>query len=105
MLNLPCREIGRLSSERLDRNLDWSEQAAVRSHVVYCIACRRFDRQVQIIREAMLHVEPSDTPLTEVLDRSDLEPRLTESARKRLEEAIRQARSGEEHEPTRPPSQ
>jgi hypothetical protein len=53
LLNLPCEGIARLASESLDRDLDRLERVALRSHIVYCARCRRYLRQLKLIRAAL----------------------------------------------------
>ena len=53
LLNAPCREIARLGSESLDRDLGRLERLALQSHLLYCKACRRAMRQFVLIRVAM----------------------------------------------------
>lgn len=53
LLNLPCREMTRLASESLDRDLGRAERLALRSHQLYCSACRRYVRQVARLRDAL----------------------------------------------------
>jgi predicted anti-sigma-YlaC factor YlaD len=48
-----CKEIHRLTSESLDRELSLTERARSRLHLLVCTACRNFDRQMQLIRRAM----------------------------------------------------
>lgn len=52
-LNLPCREMTRLASEALDRDLGRTERFALRSHLLYCAACRRYARQIATLRSAL----------------------------------------------------
>ena len=56
LLNLPCEGMSRLASESLDRDLGRLERVALRSHLLYCTACRRFQRQIQFLRCAMRRV-------------------------------------------------
>ena len=49
LLNLPCEGMSRLASESLDRDLGRLERVALRSHLLYCAACRRFQRQIQFL--------------------------------------------------------
>ena len=42
LLNLPCRDMTRLASESLDRDLGRLERLALKSHLLYCISCRRW---------------------------------------------------------------
>jgi putative zinc finger protein len=66
-LNLPCREFARLSSEALDRPLSRSERYALKIHLVSCLGCRRFARQVRFVRDALrtlsTRLEQVDDPL------------------------------------------
>jgi hypothetical protein len=52
-LNLPCREYARLSSEALDRPLSRSERCALKIHLLTCLACRRYARQVRFVHDAL----------------------------------------------------
>jgi hypothetical protein len=65
LLNLPCDGMSRLASESLDRDLGRMEWLALRSHLLYCTACRRFQRQIKLLRCAMRRlardVEAEDT--------------------------------------------
>lgn len=53
LLNVPCREAAQLVSESLDRKLSRAERWAVRLHMLYCIACRRYRRQVFLLKAAL----------------------------------------------------
>ena len=53
LLNMPCEGMSRLASESLDRDLSRAERAALRLHVFYCSACRRYQRHIKLIRCAM----------------------------------------------------
>jgi hypothetical protein len=53
LLNLSCEGMSRLASESLDRDLGRLERFALRSHLVYCAACRHFQRQIKLVRSAM----------------------------------------------------
>lgn len=53
LMNLPCDRISELVSRSLDDRLSIGERLAYRSHLVYCVACRRYRRQVLLIREMM----------------------------------------------------
>jgi hypothetical protein len=57
--------MSRLASESLDRDLGRMEWVALRSHLLYCAACRRFQRQIKLLRCAMRQlatdVEAEDT--------------------------------------------
>lgn len=50
MLN--CRHITRLISQSMDARLPWSRRLAIRIHLLYCVWCRRYAAQLQILRRA-----------------------------------------------------
>jgi predicted anti-sigma-YlaC factor YlaD len=52
LLNLPCRGMTHLASESLDRDLDRLERIVLRTHLLYCSACRRFLKQIALVRLA-----------------------------------------------------
>lgn len=51
VLNMPCQEHAVLMSRQLDAPLRRGEAIGLRVHVVYCRACRRFRRQIRLVRE------------------------------------------------------
>jgi predicted anti-sigma-YlaC factor YlaD len=54
-----CKEVHRLTSEGLDRELSMVERTRIRMHLLVCVACRTFDEQMQLVRRAMHHLTPS----------------------------------------------
>ncbi|CDG85831.1 zf-HC2 domain-containing protein [Janthinobacterium agaricidamnosum] len=56
-----CREVHRLVSEGMDRDLSVVEQIRMRLHLVVCGACTRFNGQMWLLRRAM-HTFPTDQP-------------------------------------------
>jgi predicted anti-sigma-YlaC factor YlaD len=60
-----CREIHRLASERLDRQLSFGEKGRLRMHLFMCSACRNFDGQMQLIRLAMHRMAATEEPVRE----------------------------------------
>jgi predicted anti-sigma-YlaC factor YlaD len=83
LLNLPCEGMSRLASESLDRELSRLERVALRSHLLYCTACRRYRRQLERIRGALRKLA------------GDLEagvpspgPRLPDEVRERIKRVI-----------------
>lgn len=48
-----CKEVHRLTSEGLDRELSLVERTRVRLHLLVCDACRNFTDQMELIRRAM----------------------------------------------------
>lgn len=53
-----CREVHRLTSESLDRELTMVERARVGMHLVVCNACRNFTEQMSLLRAAMQRMVP-----------------------------------------------
>jgi predicted anti-sigma-YlaC factor YlaD len=84
LLNLPCREMTHLASQSLDRDLDRLERLALKSHLFYCSACRRFLEQVLFMRTAargFLTRLESDLPAPG--------PDLPVEARERIRQALK----------------
>ena len=48
-----CKEVHRLVSEGLDRDLSLIERARMRMHLMICDACQNFSGQMALIRQAM----------------------------------------------------
>jgi len=76
-----CRDAGRLQSEALDHDLQFSKRLGLRLHLIVCQWCRRYGRQIRFLREAV-HEHP--TKLGETAPAS-----LSPEARERLKQAIR----------------
>lgn len=58
MLN--CKEVHRLTSEGMDRELTLMERTRIRAHVMLCDACYNFSGQMQLIRKSMRKFGVSD---------------------------------------------
>jgi hypothetical protein len=48
-----CKEVSALLVAREDRDLPWTERAALRVHMAMCRTCPRFEAQVLTMRNAM----------------------------------------------------
>lgn len=55
-----CKEVHRLTSEGLDRELTVVERARVHMHLLVCNACRNFTDQMRLIRNAMRKLPPDN---------------------------------------------
>ena len=55
-----CKEISRLASERLDRELGPFERIRFRMHVLMCHHCRRYARQLVFLRRAIRRLAATD---------------------------------------------
>ena len=60
-----CREVHRLVSEGMDRDLSLVERTRMRLHLVVCGACTRFDAQMALLRRAMRTAPPPVDPADE----------------------------------------
>jgi hypothetical protein len=53
---LSCKEVTRLVSQGLDRELTFGERTALRVHFVICRGCRNVNRQLAFLRRAMQRI-------------------------------------------------
>ena len=57
LMTMRCDEVVQFVSQAHDRDLTRAERFAIRSHFLYCTACRRYHRQITALRQALrLHV-------------------------------------------------
>jgi hypothetical protein len=49
---LSCRQVTRLVSQGLDRELGFAERVKLRVHLAICDGCTQFGRQMAFLREA-----------------------------------------------------
>lgn len=47
-----CREVHRLVIAAQDRELGLTERLSMRFHLMICTTCRRFDAQIDLMRQA-----------------------------------------------------
>lgn len=79
ILTLKCEQSTRIVSESLDRELSGVERWAVRLHYISCWSCRRFGKQLRMVRDALrTKVASEDADAT----------KLSPEALKRIESAI-----------------
>jgi predicted anti-sigma-YlaC factor YlaD len=57
-----CREVHRLVSEGLDRDLSLIERARMQMHLLVCRACQNFNSQMSLLRRAMRNFQIPDVP-------------------------------------------
>ena len=50
---LTCKEATRLVSEAQDRRLGWSERIGLGFHLLICVWCRRYARQIRFLTRAL----------------------------------------------------
>jgi len=77
-LNPPCRDISALISQSMDQRLAFRKRMAVRLHLAYCRACRRFRERSLVVRQM----------LREAADGSTLANSLPAAARDRIRAAL-----------------
>ena len=74
---LTCKEASILISERQDRKLRLYQRLALRMHLWVCGNCRRFERQMRLIRRMLRSGREPETT-------SDQLPGLSAEARERI---------------------
>jgi hypothetical protein len=82
LLSLTCAESARLQSEGLDRQLTRLERFGLRVHLVLCAGCRRYGRQLRLLRNALRGFPKDDSHLPE--------GSLSEESRARIKQSMRQ---------------
>ena len=50
---LSCKQVSRLVSQGLDRELGFADRVRLRVHLAICDGCTNFSRQIAFLREAM----------------------------------------------------
>lgn len=83
LLTIPCSEVVRLASDSLDRKLPPRQQALFRFHLLICLCCFRYWKQLHFIRTILR--APS---LCEPDHVSSSVPSLSQEARDRIEQAL-----------------
>lgn len=68
---LSCREVGRLTSDYLNRDLPWHRRLAIRAHLLMCDGCTRYVAQMRATLE-LLRRTGQDTPSTDTTKARDL---------------------------------
>ena len=58
---LSCREVTRLVSQGLDRDLSLGERTMLRFHFAICEGCRNVNRQLAFVRQAVRQLPEEDT--------------------------------------------
>ncbi|MHB1515352.1 MAG: anti-sigma factor family protein [Acidiferrobacteraceae bacterium] len=48
-----CRDVARLLSYAEETSLSWRERWAVRVHQLFCVYCRRYGRQIVLLRRVL----------------------------------------------------
>jgi len=77
---LTCKEVSKLVSESLDKDLPFRQRMAVQVHLMMCSMCRTYQKQTLQLRDAMrtcARREPSEP--------------LSKDARQRIKNALKTA--------------
>ncbi len=82
---LRCREVSRLVSESMERNLPLRQRLQVWLHLAMCRLCAGFARQLRFLRRA---IQENSERLTQ--DPTAPEPTLSEEAREQIKAALRE---------------
>jgi hypothetical protein len=53
ILNAPCERMTEFISRSMDESIPFTERLAYRLHVLYCTRCRRFRRQMRLLRAVL----------------------------------------------------
>lgn len=84
LLNLHCEEASALVSVARDGSLPRAERVAVALHLGVCAGCRRYRRQLALIREALRRFRPDAEPTG-----PQGLPRMPDHVRTRIRDALR----------------
>lgn len=79
LFNSSCQEMTRIASESLDHDPGLLERIALRLHVLYCKACRRYLRQVTLLKNALRGLSArieDDQLLPEIILPDDVRERI-----------------------------
>jgi len=63
ILTLNCEDSARLTSESMDRSLNWAERSAVSAHRMICAKSRRLNCQLLEMNKAFKQFESIDSPI------------------------------------------
>lgn len=73
-----CRDISRLASRAMDERLSLWQRFSIRMHLIICLYCRRFFRQLKMLRRVASLVEDDDPSVV-----------LSREARLRIQAALK----------------
>lgn len=87
-MNIHCKRATELISDSMHRPLTRYEKLGLFLHTMICSVCRRYRKQVSMIRNFM---RENDATLSDVAEDPSLQ--LSDDARKRIAQAVRQRAS------------
>ena len=82
---LSCKDVTRLISESMDRQLPLRKRIGVRVHLLICKFCARYERQLLQIRETVRHLAATEEKPGEPYGET-----LSEEARERIGKSLQQ---------------
>lgn len=56
-LMLNCKQASQIISQSLDNPLSWSERLKLKSHLLMCGACNRFNQQLRLLSNAVHRIK------------------------------------------------
>lgn len=59
---LNCKEVSRILSDGLDRDMDAAQRARLRLHLVICETCRNVEQQLGFLRRALEKLGRDEPP-------------------------------------------
>lgn len=57
---LNCKQVSRILSDGLDRDLPPGERARLRLHLAICAACREVEQQMNFLRRVLKRIGPDE---------------------------------------------
>ena len=76
-----CKDVSALVSQSMDRRLPLMKRLSIRLHVSMCSLCRRYEKQLRLLREGTGHyANPEENAIEE-----SLSPAASERLKKALE--------------------
>lgn len=81
MIGNSCKEVAQLLARAQDDRLSWRQRLGVRTHLLFCVYCRRYARQLQWLQRALRRTRGAAQDL-----------RLDDAARRRIDERLRESR-------------
>lgn len=77
-----CRDVSELVSQSMDQRLPLTKRMTIRLHVSMCSLCRRYEKQLRLLREGARHfADPEENTA-----QSSLSPEAAERLKKALED-------------------
>jgi hypothetical protein len=87
-LSPSCRDLVVLTSRPLQKSLPWDERLGMKTHLLICRWCRRYEKQLSFLREAVNQC-PEHPPA---------QTSLSPDARRRLKRKLGRPRTHDHHE-------